>query len=58
MYKNSDNTHAIEVPMKNKELLLKEKSSNRWLLISNQMAQVILETEEASKLIKEVKKKL
>ena len=59
VYKSSDNTHVIDVPLKNKGfLMLKEKSSNTWLLISNQMPQVILKTEEVSKLIKELKKKL
>lgn len=58
VYKNSNNTYAIEIPLKNKEiLLLKEESPNRWLLISNQMPQAILKTEEVSKLIKELKKK-
>ena len=58
VYKNTGNNYTIEVPVKNKKFLLKEEKFNRWLLISNQMPQVILETEEASKLIKEVRKKI
>ena len=57
VYKNSDNIYAIEIPLKNKEILLKEKRFNKWLLVSNQMPQVILETKEASQFIKEIEKR-
>lgn len=56
VYKNADNKYIIEVPIKNKKVLLKEES-NKWLLISNQKAQIILKTKEASEFMKEVKKK-
>lgn len=58
VYKNLGNNYIIEVPIKNKKFLLKEERFNRWLLISNEMPQMILEAEEVSKLIEEVRKKL
>ena len=58
IYKNSDNNYTIEVPIENKELLLKEEKSNKWVLISNQIPQVILKAEEVAKAIKEIKKEL
>ena len=57
VYKNLGNNYVIEVPAKNKKFLLKEERFNRWLLISDQMPQVILNTEEVLKLIKQVEKK-
>ena len=58
IYKNPGNNYIIEIPTKNKKFLLKEERFNRWLLISNQMPQIVLEAEEALKLIKEIRKKL
>ena len=58
VYKNLGNNYVIEVPAKNKTFLLKEERFNRWLLISDQMPQIILNTEEVLKLIKQVEKKL
>ena len=58
IYKNSGNNYTIEVPIENKELLLKEEKSNKWVLISNQIPQVILKAEEVAKVIKEIKKEL
>ena len=57
VYKNLGNNYVIEVPVKNKKFLLKEERFNKWLLISNEMPQIILETEEASKLIEKVRNK-
>jgi hypothetical protein len=57
VYKNLGNNYVIEVPIKDKKFLLKEERLNKWLLISNEMPQVILETEEASKLIEKIRDK-
>ena len=57
VHKNPNGNHTIEIPIKNKELLLKEQEPNKWLLVSNQIPQAILKTKEASKLIKEIKKR-
>ena len=58
IYKNPCNNYIIEIRTRNKKFLLKEERFNRWLLISNQMPQIILETEEALRLIKEIRKEL
>ncbi len=57
VYKNLGNNYVIEVPTKDKKFLLKEERLDKWLLISNEMPQVILETEEASKLIEKIRNK-
>ena len=57
VYKNADNKYIIEVPIRDKKVLLKEESS-KWLLISNEAAQIVLGPKEASEYIKEVKKRL
>ena len=57
VYQNFNGDHTIEVPIKNKDLLLREKEPNQWLLVSNQVPQAILKTKEASKLVKKIRRR-
>ncbi len=57
VYGDSVGQCTIELPVKNKEVLLQKQESNKWLLISERVPQAVLKTKEASKLVKELSKK-
>ncbi len=48
---------TIELPVKNREVLLQKQESNKWLLISERVPQAVLKTKEASRFVKELSKK-
>lgn len=49
--------YIVEIPIKNKKVLLKEKS-NGWLLICNQKPQIILKMKETLEFMKEMRKRV
>ena len=57
VYRDSVGKCVIELPIKEKEVVLKKQEPNRWLLISDKIPQAVLETKEASKLIQEIVKR-
>ena len=57
VYKDSVGKCVIELPIKDKEVVLKKQEPNKWMLISNKIPQALLETKEASKLIQEIIKR-
>ncbi len=48
---------TIELPVKNREVLLQKQESNKWLLISERVPQAVLKTKEASRFVKQLSKK-
>ena len=57
VYRDSVGKCTIELPIKNKEVVLKKQEPNKWMLISDKIPQALLETKEASKLIQEIIKR-
>ena len=57
VYKDSVGKCVIELPIKDKEVVLKKQEPNKWLLISDKIPQAVLKTKEASKLIHEIIKR-
>ena len=57
VYRDSVGKCVIELPIKDKEVILKKQEPNKWLLISDKIPQAVLETKEASKLIHEIIKR-
>ena len=58
VYKNSNSNYTIEIPVRNREVLLKEEEYNTWLLICNKLPQAIIKAKEALWFIKEINEKL
>ncbi len=57
VYRDSVGQCTIELPVKNREVLLQKQESNKWLLISERVPQAVLKTKEASRFVKELSKK-
>lgn len=56
VYRNSNDQQIVKAWTKEAEILLEEnKSSDKWLLISNQVPQVWLTTERALGVLKRIK---
>ena len=48
--------YLIKILNQNRELLLREQESNKWLLVSNQVPQAILKTKEVSEFLNQLSK--
>ena len=48
VYEDSVGKITIEIPIKDREVLLKRQELNKWLLISDKIPQVVLKTKQAS----------
>ena len=48
VYKDSIGKTTIEIPIKNRKVLLKKQEPDKWLLISDKIPQVVLKTKQAS----------
>ena len=57
VYQDSLNQWTIEIVIKEREIILQEKDSNKWLLLSNKVPQAILKPKEVSRFLKGLKKK-